>query len=97
VRQVSAPTAILSSPLSERERRIRGLAGRRRRRILGSADQIIGVEAAVTARETVRAVLERLPDDCSLDDVQYHLYVAQAIARGVADADAGRAIASRLG
>ena len=44
----------------------------------------------MTAKDTVRALLDRLPDDCSLDDVQYHLYVVQAIARGQADEDAGR-------
>jgi len=46
----------------------------------------------VTTKDTVRALLDRLPDDCSLDDVQYHLYVVQATARGVADAEAGRTI-----
>jgi len=35
-------------------------------------------------------LLDRLPDDCSLDDVLYHLYVVQAVDRGVADAGAGR-------
>ena len=44
----------------------------------------------MTAKEAVRALLERLPDDCSLDDVLYHLYVVQAVGRGAADADAGR-------
>ena len=46
----------------------------------------------VTTKERVRDLLERLPDDCSLDDVLYHLYVVQSIDRGVADADAGRTI-----
>jgi hypothetical protein len=46
----------------------------------------------VTAKDTVRALLDRLPNDCSLDDVLYHLYVVQAIDRGLADADAGRII-----
>ena len=41
-------------------------------------------------KETVRALLERLPDDCSLDDVLYHLYVIQTIERGQADARDGR-------
>ena len=41
-------------------------------------------------KETVRALLNRLPDDCSLDDVLYHLYVIQAIAEGRADSKAGR-------
>src|SRR5437867_13213865 len=44
----------------------------------------------VQTKETVRALLDRLPDDCSLDDVLYHLYVIQAIAEGQADSKAGR-------
>ena len=46
----------------------------------------------MTAKDTVRALLERLPDDCSLDDVLYHVYVLQAVDRGAADAAAGRVI-----
>ena len=46
----------------------------------------------MTAKDTVRALLDRLPDDCSLDEVQYHLYVVQAVARGQADEEAGRVI-----
>jgi len=37
-------------------------------------------------------LLDGLPDDCSLDDVLYHLYVAQAVAQGRADVEAGRTI-----
>jgi predicted transcriptional regulator len=43
-------------------------------------------------KDTVRAVLDRLPDDCSLEDVLYHLYVAQAVARGREDVQAGRTL-----
>ena len=46
----------------------------------------------MTAKETVRALLDRLPDDCSLDEVQCHLHVVQAVDRGRADAEAGRTI-----
>ena len=46
----------------------------------------------MTAKDTVRALLDRLPDDCSLDEVQYHLYVVQAVAKGDADEEAGRLI-----
>lgn len=46
----------------------------------------------MTAKDTVRALLDRLPVDCTLDDVQYHLYVVQAVARGEADEKAGRTI-----
>ena len=42
------------------------------------------------AKQTVRELLDRLPDDCSLDDVLYHLYVIQSIERGKADIEAGR-------
>lgn len=46
----------------------------------------------MTTKDTVRALLDRLPDDCSLDEVQYHLYVVQAVARGQTDEEAGRVI-----
>ena len=46
----------------------------------------------MTAKDTVRALLDRLPNDCSLDDVLYHLYVLQAVERGQEDAAAGRVI-----
>jgi len=46
----------------------------------------------VTTKDTVRALLDRLPDDCSLDDVLYHLYVVQAVGQGLADSEAGRVI-----
>ena len=46
----------------------------------------------MTTKEKVRELLDRLPDDCSLEDVQYHLYVLQAVARGEADEEAGRVI-----
>ena len=44
------------------------------------------------AKDTVRDLLNRLPDDVTLEDVLYHLYVLQAIDRGLADVDAGRTI-----
>jgi predicted transcriptional regulator len=46
----------------------------------------------VETKETVRALLDRLPDDCSVEDVLYHLYVLQAIERGQTDVTAGRII-----
>ena len=46
----------------------------------------------MNTKDTVRALLDRLPDDCTLDDVLYHLYVVQAVDRGVADGAAGRVI-----
>ena len=44
------------------------------------------------AKSTVRDLLDRLPDDCSLEDVLYHLYVVRAVRRGDDDVEAGRVI-----
>ena len=49
-------------------------------------------EKLVQTKETVKAVLDRLPDDCSLDDVLSHPYVVQAVAPGRADVEAGRTL-----
>jgi hypothetical protein len=35
-----------------------------------------------TAKEEVTSMLNNLPDDCSLEDIQYHLYVLEKIRRG---------------
>lgn len=40
-----------------------------------------------TAKEEVKALLDKLPDDCSLEDVQYHLYVVEKIHKGIERAD----------
>jgi predicted transcriptional regulator len=40
----------------------------------------------------IRELLDRLPDDCTIEDVQYHLYVLDKIDRGLADVEAGRTI-----
>ena len=42
------------------------------------------------AKQTVRDILDRLPDDCSLDDVLYHLYVVSSVDRGRAEAADGK-------
>ena len=44
----------------------------------------------IPVKQTVKELLDRLPDDCSLDDVLYHLCVIQAVEQGRADAEAGR-------
>lgn len=41
-------------------------------------------------KQEVSKLLNRLPDDCSLEDVQYHLYVLQKIEHGLKDAEEGR-------
>ena len=36
-----------------------------------------------TAKEDVKSLLDKLPDECTLEDIQYHLYVAEKIQRGI--------------
>ena len=43
-----------------------------------------------TTKQEVSNLLNRLPDDCTLEDVQYHLYVLQKIERGLKDVEEGR-------
>ena len=43
-------------------------------------------------KDTVRDLLDKLPDDCTLEDVLYHLYVVQAVEQGLEDVEAGRTI-----
>ena len=45
-----------------------------------------------TPKQEVRKVLETLPEEASLEDIQYHLYVLQRIERGRRDVEAGRVI-----
>ena len=45
-----------------------------------------------TAKDEVRELLENLPDDASLEDIQYHLYVRQKIQKGLEAAELGRTI-----
>jgi predicted transcriptional regulator len=43
-----------------------------------------------TAKQEVSNLLTRLPDDCSLEDVQYHLYVLQKIERALKNVEEGQ-------
>ncbi len=36
-----------------------------------------------TAKNEVQSLLKKLPDDCTLEDVQYHLYVVEKVQRGI--------------
>ena len=36
----------------------------------------------MTAKQEVRSLLQKLPNNCTLEDIQYHLYVIEKINRG---------------
>ena len=42
-----------------------------------------------TAKEEVRSLLDQLPDDVSLEQIQYHIYVTQKVEKSLAAADRG--------
>lgn len=50
------------------------------------------IEPAMTAKQQVQDLLSRLPDDCSLEDIQYHLYVIQKVQEGLDSLDRGEGI-----
>lgn len=45
-----------------------------------------------SAKQVVREVLDSLPEDCSIEDVQYQLYVRQRVAEGEQAADQGKLV-----
>lgn len=48
-----------------------------------------------TAKKEVTKLLENLPGDATLEDIQYHLYVLQKIESGLEDAKKGRVITQK--
>ena len=45
-----------------------------------------------SAKQAVRRILDDLPEDASLEDIQYHIYVREKIERGLRDVEAGRIV-----
>lgn len=45
-----------------------------------------------TAKDEVRKLLDRLPEEASFEDIQYQVYVLDAISRGSEELDRGEAI-----
>ena len=43
-----------------------------------------------TAKDEIRKLLDLLPDDASLEDIQYHIYVREKVERGLEDIQQGR-------
>jgi hypothetical protein len=43
-------------------------------------------------KEEVKSLLDRLPEDCTIEDVQYHLYVMEKIGNGIRRAESEGAL-----
>jgi hypothetical protein len=46
----------------------------------------------ITAKEHVIAVLKEIPDDCTMGDLLYHLYVSYRVGSGLKDIEEGRVV-----
>jgi len=40
-----------------------------------------------TVKDEVQSLLSKLPDDCTYEDIQYHLYVIEKVHRGIQRAE----------
>lgn len=43
-------------------------------------------------KEEVIALIKKLPDDSTLEDIMYHLYVRKAILKGIQELEQGKSI-----
>jgi len=49
-----------------------------------------------TAKAEVSTLLESLPDDASLEDIQYHLYVLEKVKKGIDRAEIEGAVSHEV-
>lgn len=47
---------------------------------------------AISTKRTALRVIERMPDDASLEDIMYELYFRQRIDRGLRELDEGKTV-----
>jgi hypothetical protein len=40
-----------------------------------------------TIKQKIESILHKLPDDCSIEDIHYHLYVLEKVRQGLLIAD----------
>ena len=48
-----------------------------------------------TPKDEVRKLLDRLPDEASFEDIQYHIYVREKIERGLKDVEEGKVLSQQ--
>ena len=53
-------------------------------------DKYLTEKKMQTVKNEVVDLLKRLPDNCTLEDIQYYLYAIQKIERGLKDEEEGR-------
>lgn len=45
-----------------------------------------------SVKEAVRAMVDKLPEDCTIEDVKYHLYVLENIRKGIEQIERGELV-----
>jgi hypothetical protein len=45
-----------------------------------------------TAKETIRELLDELPEETTYEEIQYHIYVRQKVERGLTEVKEGRVV-----
>lgn len=50
---------------------------------------VFAMSPPLTPKQEVAELLARLPEDATLEDIQYHLHVLEKIQRGLADIESG--------
>src|SRR5580704_9491281 len=67
----------------------RACSPQRHRGTEGTLDVILGGSRHMTGKQQVESLLHKLPDNCSLEDIQYHLYVLEKVQRRLDEARTG--------
>jgi hypothetical protein len=49
-----------------------------------------------TIKEAVIRIIESLPEDCTLEDIHYHLYVREKVERGIKAIDEGQVVSQTV-
>ncbi len=47
---------------------------------------------SVTAKDTVRRMLDEIPDDATYEDIEYRIYVRRKVEQGLKDLEEGRTV-----
>ncbi len=51
---------------------------------------VISKSKVISPKKKVEKLLKELPNNCSIEDIQYHLYVLQKIERGLKESKSGK-------
>ena len=57
--------------------------------------QEVPIMEAIDIKTQAHEVIEKLPEDCSWEDVQYHLYAVEKIQKGLKCVEEGRTISHK--